>query len=131
LLHYAIESFFPKDSTLLSTLETIPFLIAQAPPAEGGLKSLLPMAIMVGLVVVYYFLIVGLPQKRLERERRNMLTSLKKNDKVLTSGGIYGTVVSVDEKQDRVTVRICDDPAVRVQFNVRSVARVLRDDEPA
>ena len=115
----------------MSPIESIMLLIAQAPPAEGGLSRILPLVMMVGLVLVYYFLIVGLPQKRLERERRNMLVSLKKNDRVLTTGGIYGTVVAVDEKQERVTVRISDDPAVRVQFNVRSVARVLRDDEPS
>lgn len=105
-------------------------LIAQAPPPSGS-GSLVPLALMVGLVVVYYFLIVGLPQRRMARERQNMLTSLKKNDQVLTSGGIYGTVVSVDEKQERVVVRISDDPAVRVQFNVRSIARVLGDEPKA
>lgn len=104
--------------------------IAQAPAPSGG-GSLIPLAMMVGLVVVYYFLIVGLPQRRMARERQNMLTSLKKNDRVLTSGGIYGTVVSVDEQQDKVTVRISDDPAVRVQFNVRSIARVLGDETTA
>lgn len=105
--------------------------LAQAQPAAGSGSSLVPLALMVGLVVVYYFLIVGLPQRRIQRERRNMLTSLKKNDRVITSGGIFGTVVSVDEKQERVTVRICDEPAVRIQIHVRSISQILREEAAA
>lgn len=105
-------------------------ILAQAAPPSGGL-SLIPLALMVGVVILYYYLFIGLPQRRVENARRDMLMSLKKNDKVLTTGGIYGTVVSVDESNERVTVRICDEPAVRVQVNVRSVARLLKEEESA
>lgn len=105
--------------------------LAQAQPASGSVSSLVPLAMMVGLVVVYYFLIIGLPQRRIQRERRNMLLSLKKNDRIMTSGGIFGTVVSVDEKQERVNIRICDEPAVRIQVHVRSVSQILREDGSA
>ncbi|MFM1800915.1 MAG: hypothetical protein RJA81_267 [Planctomycetota bacterium] len=106
-------------------------LLAQVKPADGSGGSLIPLALMVGLVVVYYFLIVGLPQRRMQRERRNMLSALKKNDRVMTTGGIFGTVVSVDEKQDKVTVRICDEPAVRIQVHLRSVSQILKEDTQA
>ena len=105
-------------------------IIAQAQAPAGG-PTLLPLALMLGVVVVYYYLIIGLPQRRAEKQRHEMLLSLKKKDRVLTSGGIYGTIDSVDEKNEKVTVRICDEPAVRIKVNVRSIARVLREDEAA
>ena len=64
-------------------------------------------------------------------QRQALLDSLKKNDRIITSGGIYGTVVAVDAEQDRVTVRICDEPAVRIQLNVRSVMQILREEKQA
>ena len=54
-----------------------------------------------------------------------MIDALKKNDKVLTSAGIYGTVVSVDEEDDRVVVRVDDDRGVKVAFSKASIVRVL------
>ena len=42
---------------------------------------------------------------------------------------LYGTVESVDEKNEKVTVRICDEPTVRIKVNARSIARVLRENE--
>ncbi|MBI1324724.1 preprotein translocase subunit YajC [bacterium] len=105
------------------------FWILGQEQAPAGGPSLIPLALMVGVVAIYYYLIIGLPQRRLEKQRHDMLLSLKKKDEVLTSGGIYGTVESVDEKNEKVTVRICDEPAVRIKVNARSIARVLRENE--
>ncbi len=105
--------------------------IAQtAPPGSGG-ASIIPLVMMVGMVMMFYFVIVALPQRRMLKERQALLDSLKKNDRIITSGGIYGTVVAVDAEQDRVTVRICDEPAVRIQLNVRSVMQILREEKQA
>ncbi len=105
-------------------------LLAQAQEPPGG-SSLIPLALMVGVVALYYYLLIGRPQRQMEKQRHELLLSLKKKDRVLTSGGIYGTVETVDEKNEKVTVRICDEPAVRVKVNVRSIARLLREDESA
>lgn len=112
-------------------IDTATYWILGQAPEPTGPSSLLPLALMVGVVGLYYYLIIGLPQRRMEKQRRDMLMALKKKDRVLTSGGIYGTVESVDEKNEKVTVRISDDPAVRVKVNVRSIARLLREDESA
>jgi preprotein translocase subunit YajC len=60
-----------------------------------------------------------------------MLTALKRNDRVLTGAGIYGTVVSVDENADRVVLRIDDDRGVKVAFSKASIVRVLDADKGA
>jgi preprotein translocase subunit YajC len=54
-----------------------------------------------------------------------MLGALKKNDKVLTAAGIFGTVVAVDDDHDRIVLRVDDDRGVRIAFNRGSVVRVL------
>jgi preprotein translocase subunit YajC len=79
---------------------------------------------MLPLVFGLYFLVIR-PQQQQEKKRRTMIDNLKKNDKVLTAGGIYGTVVSVDANNDRVMLRVDDERGVRMAFSKSSVSRVI------
>ncbi len=54
-----------------------------------------------------------------------MLDTLKKNDKVLTTAGIYATVVSVDAGHDKVVLRVDDERGVKLAFTRASIARVF------
>jgi preprotein translocase subunit YajC len=109
----------------------IPVLFADNAAAGGaavnpnpsvGLITYLPYLVIFGL---WFYLILLRPQQKQESARRKMIEALKKNDKVLTSAGIYGTVVSVDSEQDRVVIRIDDDRNIKVVFSRSSIARVL------
>jgi preprotein translocase subunit YajC len=92
---------------------------------DGGSSSFLSMFIyLLPIPFLFYFLIIR-PQQQQEKTRRAMIDALKKNDKVLTSGGIYGTVVSVDTNNDRVVLRVDDERGLRLTFTKSSVARVL------
>jgi len=92
---------------------------------DGGSGNVLSMFIyLLPIPFLFYFLIVR-PQQQQEKTRRTMIDALKKNDKVLTSGGIYGTVVSVDANNDRVVLRVDDERGLRLTFTKSSVARVL------
>jgi preprotein translocase subunit YajC len=100
---------------------------AKQPPAPGGaevLSSFLPLLV---IMVLGYFLLIRSPMKRQEQERKAMLDSLKKNDKVLTSAGIYGSVVGVSEDKDEVTVQVADN--VRLRMTKASIVRKI-DDTP-
>ena len=55
-----------------------------------------------------------------------MIDALKKNDKVVTAGGIYGTVVSVDPAGDKLVLRIDDDKGVKLTMSRSSVMRSAR-----
>ncbi len=107
-------------------LAGLPVLFAQGPAAgptpAQTIANILPF-IVVGLLWFYFIMI--LPQRKQDKQRRSMLDALKKNDKVLTSAGIYGTVMSVDDKEDRVTLRIDDDKGVKVAFSRASIVRVV------
>ena len=76
------------------TLQFHPIL-AQATPDGGGMIG---TVVMFGLIfVIFYFMIIR-PQQKRQKERQKMLDAMEKGDKVITSGGIYGTVVGIEEK---------------------------------
>jgi preprotein translocase subunit YajC len=92
---------------------------------DGGNSNFLSMFVyLLPIPILFYWLIIR-PQQQQEKSRRSMIDALKKNDKVLTSGGIYGTVVSVDSNADRVVLRVDDERGLRLTFTKSSVARVL------
>jgi preprotein translocase subunit YajC len=64
--------------------------LAADPGVGGGLVQLLPFVLIFG---IFYFLLI-LPQQRQRRKVQNMLANLKTGDRVITSGGIYGTIVA-------------------------------------
>jgi len=101
-------------------LVDLPLLFAQ----DGANSTWLPYIYLLPIPFLFYFMIIR-PQQQQERKRRAMIDALKKNDKVLTSGGIYGTVISVDTTQDRVVLRIDDEKGVKLACTKSSVARVL------
>lgn len=92
----------------MTTLETI-LLFAQENKdggggggGLGGLGMFLPLII---IFVLFYFLMI-LPQRRREKQLREQLNTLKKNDKVMTQGGIIGVVSYIGENNDEVTLRL-------------------------
>lgn len=92
---------------------------AAAPPG-GGLASTLIM--FAPIILLFYFLILR-PQQQQEKKRRRMIESLKKNDRVLTSSGIYGTVVSIDSNEDRMVLRVADN--TKMDMTRSSVIRIF------
>lgn len=80
----------------------------------GLLGSLLPLILIFG---IFYFLVIR-PQQRKQRqaqtEREAMLKALKPGDKVITSSGIYGTIVAVREKEDTVLLRIAQSVSIEM-----------------
>ncbi len=95
--------------------------------AEGAqgqpsiLASLLPLII---LFVIFYLLVI-LPQQKQAKKHKAMIESLKKGDKIVTTGGIIGEVVR--NEPDNLVVRISKDVEVRVDKS--AVARKLNDEK--
>jgi len=91
-----------------------------------GSSFLIPMALV---FVFMYFFLIRAPMKKQEKERQAMYASLKKNQKVVTSGGIIGIVASVSEKEDEVTLKVDESSNVRLRVLKSSIARILNGDE--
>jgi preprotein translocase subunit YajC len=82
-------------------------------PAQqpGGIISFLPLV----LILAIFYLIVFLPARNRQKKLQTMIDNLKPGDKVVTSGGIYGTIVST--KDDRIQLRIAENVKIELSRN--------------
>ncbi len=90
---------------------------------EAGGSSLLssPLIPLLVIFLIWYVLIIK-PQKEKQNEHKKTLGALKKNDEVITAGGIHGTVVNVKDKT--VIVRIDDN--VKIELDKESITQVTK-----
>ncbi|HEU0179182.1 MAG TPA: preprotein translocase subunit YajC [Blastocatellia bacterium] len=94
------------------------FLFQQASP----LVTFIPLLLV---FVLFYFLII-VPQRKRQRAVDSMLDNLKTGDKVVTQGGIYGTVVSIRDDKRTMQLKISENPVVRVEV-ARTAISGLQD----
>lgn len=79
------------------------------------------------IILIFYFLIIR-PQKKRDKEARDMLAAMKKGDKIVTIGGIRGTVAVVKEK----TVIVKVDDNTRIEFTKNAISQILdKKEEPS
>lgn len=83
---------------------------------------------MVLIVVAAWFLLYR-PEKERMRKQRELLSNVKKNDRVITASGIVGIVSSVDREQDRVVLKVDESSNAKITFTLASVNRVLADSD--
>ena len=89
-------------------------------------RSPLPTMIMIGLMfVVFYFLIFRGPRKR-EQQHKQMVRSLRKNDKVRTIGGILGTIVDI--KDDEIILKIDESNNTKIRISTNAIGKNLLKD---
>ena len=105
--------------------ETVVYAQERA-PGEGapGFGNFFP--IMMLMFGVFYFFLIRPNQKR-DRARRDLLASLSKGNKVVTNGGICGTIVGLNEKT--VVLRVSDDPVTKIEFLRASISQVATEEE--
>lgn len=104
------------------SISTLWMLAQEAAPA-GGFVQMLPM--LVGLFLIMYLLVIR-PSRKQEQQRLAMLAAVKKNDKVLTTGGIYGVVTSV--KDNELTLRIDEEKNVRIRVARHAISHIVTGD---
>ncbi len=89
------------------------------------LMEVAPM--LIGFVVLFYFIILR-PQQREQKQRIEKLNSLKKNDKVVTAGGIVGSITAFSEDGMTVTLKVDDN--TKIKFTRDSIRGPLGEPEP-
>jgi preprotein translocase subunit YajC len=82
----------------------------------GMLANLFPLAL---IFLIFYFILIR-PQQKQQKEFKKMLESLKKNDQIVTVGGIHGTIINVKDKT--LVVRIDDN--ARVEIDKSAIGRL-------
>jgi preprotein translocase subunit YajC len=78
----------------------------------------------IAMFAIFYFLLIR-PQQKKQRDLRQMLQNLKRGDRVVTSGGIYGTIVKI--RNDIIHLEIADQ--VRIRVNKSSIADLVKETE--
>ena len=93
-----------------------------ANPAGGqGGSQYMSIVMLVAIVGIFYFLMIR-PQQKRAKDHKNFLESLKKGDKIITSGGLYGTITGITD--DAITIEIAEK--VRVKVEKGTVATLQR-----
>ena len=103
-------------------MHDLTFMLAMGSPGQGGgtagfLTSMLPIAAMIAIL---WFLLIR-PQQKEQQKHREMVKNLKKGDEVVTVGGLYGRIMSLDA--EKVTIKIAEN--VKVDVERSKIARVL------
>src|SRR5262245_34071424 len=95
---------------------------AKAPEGPNPLFQL--GTLFLPLILLFYFLILR-PERRKQADHKSLLSALKKNDRVVTIGGIYGIVANVQPEADRVTLKIDEATNTKIDVTFSSIARVI------
>lgn len=101
------------------------YLLAMAPQGGDGGGSMVSTLIMFGAIfAIFYFMIIR-PQQKKAKEREKLLTALQKGDKIVTNGGMHGTIAGLDEK----TALIDFGNNIKIKFERSAIASVDRPKE--
>jgi len=99
------------------------FLLMAQPQGGNPTDSLISTLIMFALIIgIFYFMILR-PQQKRQKERQKMLEAVKKGDKVVTAGGLHGTVAGLDDKT--VLLQVADN--VKMKFDRSAVNTIIRE----
>jgi preprotein translocase subunit YajC len=101
-------------------------LIAMAPQGGSGAGggSMVSTFVMFGAIfLIFYFMIIR-PQQKRAKEREKLLSSIEKGDKVITSGGVHGTVAGVEEK----TILLQVTENVKLKIERSAISTILNRD---
>ena len=93
------------------------------PPRDPRIALIVQMFPFILMFVIIYMLLFR-PQRQRQKQLDLMLKQIKKGDRVLTSGGIFGTVVGVDDS--KAVLRIAED--IKVEFSKGSIVQVMAGD---
>ena len=113
----------------ISDLATLILLsqVEDAGPAESTPLFLQPWPMLAVVGVMFYFIMIR-PERRKRNQLTQMLDSLKKNDRVVTIGGIYGVVVNFQKETQEVTIRVDEGTNSKLRVRRSAIAEVLTDE---
>jgi len=123
------------ESSLTGFWQVLPLLAEDAGGGAvggggDGSALLLQFLPFIAIGVLFYFLLIR-PQRGEQARRLAMLSAVKKNDRVVTIGGIYGVVTNVHREADEVTIKVDEATNTKLRVTLSSIGRVLGDEPSA
>ena len=95
---------------------------AATPTGGGGAPLFIGLMLAMGV----FFFVTTRGQRREKKRRQEMLDGMSKNDRVMTIGGIVGTIVAVKEKE--VVVKVDESTNTKMTFSKRAIQQLIDDD---
>lgn len=103
-------------------LDLIAALLLFAPPAGGQAPNpIIQLVPLVLIFVVFYFFMIR-PQQKKQKEREKVLESLKRGDRVVSIGGMHGTVAGIDTEKKTVLVQVSEN--TKIKFDRSAIATI-------
>ena len=93
--------------------------------AQGDGGGGLWFFVMFPAILLFLWFFMVSPQKKQEERLRKMLASLEKNDKVMTVGGLIGTVHAIDKEQNEIVLKVDDANNTKIRFHLTAVSTVF------
>ena len=100
--------------------------IAMATQGQNPEGSLVSTLVMFGLIIAIFYFLILRPQQKRQKEKQKMLEAIRKGDKVVTAGGMHGTVAGLDDRT--VLLQVSDN--VKMKFERSAVASIVKEGEP-
>lgn len=105
-------------------------LLAQGEAPQSPLGPLGSLFPFIMIAVLFYFMLIR-PERKKRAEAASMLENMKKNDRVVTIGGIHGVVVNVQKDSEDVTLRIDESTNTRIRVLRSAISRIITEDGEA
>lgn len=102
----------------MSILLTVMLFLQEGQGGGSTIGFILPMVL---IFAIMYFLIFR-PQQKKQKQHQQMVSAIKKGDKIVTAGGIYGTVAGIKEKENTLVIEI--DKNVKIEISRQSISKV-------
>jgi len=118
-----LRVFDPESVIGGNTEDLHPDVLLLAPQAQEGPSLLITLLPLLLIFVVFYIFIIR-PQKKKEDKRKSMIEAVRKGDKIITAGGIHGTVTQVDDTSVLTQV----DTNVKLRIDKNAIANVVVKD---
>ncbi|HYB44679.1 MAG TPA: preprotein translocase subunit YajC [Candidatus Methylomirabilis sp.] len=96
------------------------YAMTQGPNGAGSGAVTTQLMFFAAIFAIFYFLLIR-PQQKQKKDREAMLSSVKKGDRVVTTGGLYGTVVGLNEQT--MTLKVAD--SVKLDFERSALGRIV------
>jgi preprotein translocase subunit YajC len=100
--------------------------MAPAQGGQGGGDFMTTILMFAVIIAIFYFMILR-PQQKRQKERQKLLESMKKGDRVVTAGGLHGTIVGIEDKT--LLLQIAENVKVKVERSSISVVNKVGEIE--
>lgn len=113
----------------MNPTELITFCVLADGPGggDGGGGGIPFFFLLLGLAVLFYFMVIR-PETTKRKAQQAQLEALKKNDRVVTVGGIHGVVMNVHREAEEVVVRVDESTGTKIRVSIGSISRVVTDE---